>query len=137
MKKLVLALIILFSLNTYAQSTKKATNSNKAPSNTLYSTKEKDEIKKRFLNEIEDIEMTSTVKSKYLEIINKNSEKLKAINKDRSISNTEIATRANAIIKNQNQDIIKILTPDQYNKHKIIYNKYQNSINYRVDHRQN
>jgi hypothetical protein len=135
MKKIVLALIILFGLNAHCQTAKKPANSNKAVTNTLYTPKEKEDIKKRFLNEIEEIDMSPTVKSKYLEIINKNSEKLKAINKERSVSQTEISTRANKIIKDQNQEIKKILTPDQYKKHKIIYNKYQNSINYRIQQR--
>ena len=87
------------------------------------------------MKEIDQIGMSPVVKTKYLETINKYSEKLKAVNKDKSISNTELTTKANKLIKDQNQEIKKLLTPDQYKKHKIIYNRFQNSINYRIEKR--
>jgi negative regulator of replication initiation len=135
MKNFILAIAILFSFNAIGQSAKKNTTVNKPVTNTLYSPKEKEEIKKTFLKEIDQIGMSPVVKTKYLETINKYSEKLKAVNKDKSISNTELTTKANKLIKDQNQEIKKLLTPDQYKKHKIIYNRFQNSINYRIEKR--
>ena len=135
MKNFILAIAILFSFNAIGQSAKKNTTVNKPVTNTLYSPKEKEEIKKTFLKEIDQIGMSPVVKTKYLETINKYSEKLKAVNKDKSVSNTELTTKANKLIKDQNQEIKKLLTPDQYKKHKIIYNRFQNSINYRIEKR--
>ena len=135
MKNIILAIAIFFSFNAFGQSAKKNATVNKPVTNTLYSPKEKEEIKKTFLKEIDQIGMSPVVKTKYLETINKYSEKLKAVNKDKSISNTELTTKANKLIKDQNQEIKKLLTPDQYKKHKIIYNRFQNSINYRIEKR--
>ena len=135
MKNFILAIAILFSFNAFGQSAKKNATVNKPVTNTLYSPKEKEEIKKTFLKEIDQIGMSPVVKTKYLETINNYSEKLKAVNKDKSISNTELTTKANKLIKDQNQEIKKLLTPDQYKKHKIIYNRFQNSINYRIEKR--
>jgi hypothetical protein len=135
MKNFILAIAILLSFNAFGQSAKKNTTVTKPATNTLYSPKEKEEIKKTFLKEIDQIGMSPVVKTKYLETINKYSEKLKAVNKDKSISNTELTTKANKLIKDQNQEIKKLLTPDQYKKHKIIYNRFQNSINYRIEKR--
>lgn len=135
MKNIILAIAIFFCFNAFAQSAKKNTSVTKPVTNTLYSPKEKEEIKKTFLKEIDQIGMSPVVKSKYLETINSYSEKLKAVNKDKSVSNTELTTKTNKLIKDQNQEIKKILTPDQYKKHKIIYNRFQNSINYRIEKR--
>ena len=66
-------------------------------------------------------------------IISKYNEKFKVVNKDRKLTQSQYTTAANKLIKDQNQEIKKIVTPDQYKKHKLIMNRYQNSINYRIE----
>lgn len=131
MKKFVLALAIIFSLNAFAQS---ATN-DKVVTKTLYTPKEKEEIRKKFLKEVDEIGLSPEIKTKYLAIVSKFNEKIKVVNKDRKLTQSQFTTKVNKIIKDQNQEIKSILTPDEYAKHKLIINRYQNSIIYRIENK--
>jgi hypothetical protein len=133
MKKFVLAIAIIFSLNAVGQTATKPATGDKVVTKTLYTPKEKEEIRKRYLKEVDGIGMSPTVKTEYLAIVNKYGDKLIAANKDRKLTQTQATTKVNKLIKDQNQEIKSILTPDQYKKHKMIFNRYQNSINYRIE----
>ncbi|MGL2963978.1 hypothetical protein ACSVH2_09195 [Flavobacterium sp. RSB2_4_14] len=132
MKKLVLALAIIFSLNAIGQTAPKPATGDKVVTKKLYTAKEKEEIKKNYTKEVDAIGMSPEVKAKYTAIIKKYTDKLRDVNRNKDLTQTQATTNVNKIIKDQNQEIKKILTPDQYKQHKIIYNKYQNSINYRI-----
>jgi len=132
MKKYVLAIAIIFSLNAFAQSTTKPATGDKVVTKTLYTPKEKADIQKKFRKEVDEIGMSPELETQYLAIVKKHTDKLRTVNNDRKLTQTQATTKVNKIIKDQNQEIKSILTPDQYKKHKMIINRYQNSINYRI-----
>jgi hypothetical protein len=133
MKNLIFAIAIIFSVNAFGQSESKPTNGDKVVTKTLYTPKEKEEIKKVTQKEIDGIGMSPEVKTKYTAIIEKSRGRLIDANKSRNLTKTQAKEKVNKIIKEQNQEIKGILTPEQYKKHKLIMNRYQNSINYRIE----
>lgn len=135
MKKFVLATAIILSLNAFGQSATKPATSDKVVTKTLYTTDEKEDIRKKFLVEVDEIGLSPEIKTKYLAIISKYNDKFKVVNKDRKLTQSQYTTITNKLIKDQNQEIKKIVTPDQYKKHKLIMNRYQNSINYRIENK--
>lgn len=132
MKKIILAMAIIFSLNIQSQSKPTTPPNDKVVKKALYTPKEKETARKNFLKEVDKIGMSPSVKTKYLAIVDKHTSRLKDANKDRKLTQSQATTNVNKIIKEQNQEIKNILTPDQYKQHKLIINRYQNSINYRI-----
>jgi len=135
MKKFILAIAIIFSFNAFGQSETKTGTGDKVVTKSLYNTKEKEEIRKKYLKEVDEIGLSPELKTKYLSIVSKYNEKLKVVNKDRKLTQSQLTTEVNKIINEQNEQIKSILTPDEYEKHKLIINRYQNSINYRIENK--
>jgi hypothetical protein len=86
MKKFALATAIILSLNAFGQSATKPATSDKVVTKTLYTTDEKEDIRKKFLKEVDEIGLTPEIKTKYLAIISKYNEKFKVVNKDRKLT---------------------------------------------------
>lgn len=142
MKNLFLALTLLLSVNSFCQqkpskpktvTTTTTSPNDKVVKKALYTTKEKEKIRKDFLKEIDKIGMSPDVKTKYLAIIDKHTDRLKATNKDRKLTKSQAKYNINKIINQQNSQVQRILTVNQYKKHLSIINRYQNSMIYRVE----
>jgi len=133
MKRLILVLAIIFSINSYSQTEHKKDANEKIVKKALYTEKEKEVIRKNFRSDVAKIKMTPETKTKYLEIIDKNLARIQATNKDRNLTQAQASFNINKIIEQQNNDVKAILSPEQYKKHKMMMDRFQNSMNYRIE----
>ena len=132
MKSLFFTLITLFTISSFSQSKPEQKKDDKVVAKPLYTKAEKENARKKFLKEVDEIGLSEDVKTKYTGIVQRHTEKLKNVNRGKNLTQSQLTYSYNKIIKDQNQEIKKILTVEQYKKHKIIINRYQNSIINRV-----
>ena len=133
MKNYIFIFLLFFSINTFGQTKPtEVSKGDKVVKKALYSKEEKESTRKNFRKEIETIGMSPDVKTKYTAIVEKHIARITTANKDRKMTKSQATDYVNRVIKEQNQEIEAILTSEQYKKHKLIMNRYQNSILYRI-----
>lgn len=132
MKKILVVLAILFSLNTFCQTTTPEQSSDKIVSKTLYTKKERKSARKDFLRDVDSLGLTPEVKTQYLDIIQKNVTRMKATNNDNNLTQEQAIQITRDVFRQQNDEVSRILTPDQYRKHMTIVKRYEESIIYRI-----
>ncbi|HSD15526.1 MAG TPA: hypothetical protein VLB74_12820 [Flavobacterium sp.] len=143
LKKLILAFVLLFSLTVFSQTTttktqtpkpKSQTSKDKVVTKKLYTEKEIVKIKENYQKEVKTIGMSAAVQKKYAKIISDYTNKLSYVNKDRTKTKEQYRASVDKIVREQNSKIQKILTPNQYKRHLIIYNPIWESAKYRIEH---
>lgn len=143
LKKLILAFVLLFSLTVLSQTTatktqttkpKTQTDKSKVVTKKLYTEKEVAKIRENYKKEVKTIRMSSAVEKKYAKIISDYTNKLSYINRDRTKTREQYRAGVDKIVREQNSKIQKILTPEQYKRHLIIYNPIWESAKYRIEH---
>jgi hypothetical protein len=131
MKKFILLVTLVFSLNSFCQ-TKPTSNLDPVLKKALYTKTEKQQSKKNFHQQVDKIGMSPDKKSKYLAIVDKYSSKVTDVNKSRKLTKSQCTNYINTSFQSLNQEIKPLLTPEQYNKHKLIADAFQNSILNRI-----
>lgn len=135
--KIILSFVLLCSLTVFGQTTKKdkqVTSKEKVVTKRLYTEKEAEKIRQEYRKNVKTIGMSAEVQKKYTKIITDYTKKLTYINKDRSQTREQYIAKVDRVIREQNSKIQKILTPNQYKKHLIIYNPFAESVRYRIEH---
>ena len=131
MKKFILIFALIFSFNSFSQ-TKPTSNPDPIVKKALYTKTEKEKSKKHFHQDVEKIGMSPEKKTKYLSIVDKYIGKIIDVNKSRKLTKSQCTNYVNSNFKSLNQDVRRLLPPEQYNKHILIANRFQNSILNRI-----
>lgn len=119
--------------STSKKSTTTTKPGDKVVKKALYTPKEREQTRQNFINEIQQIGMSPAVEAQYEVIVKKHWERIKAANKDRTLTKTEATEYVNRVINEQNSELQAILTPGEYDKHMLIMKRYQNSVLYRIE----
>ncbi len=138
MKNMLLALLFLFGTHAFCQSkpvkpTTETPSSEKVVKKALYTKKEKEKARKEFLKAVDTMGLAPNVKTEYLAIIEKHTARLKAVNKDRKLTKSQATHYVNTVMEEQNLEVQRVLTVDQYRNHLVIADRYQSSIIYRIE----
>lgn len=132
MKKLVLLACIIFSLNGFSQE-KKSTDQNTIDS-ALYTNKEKEGLVSNFLTDAyEKLEMTPEVKEKYTETVYETYNKMVALRQNRNLTKRAAKQESKTVFTSQESKLKEILTPEQFEKHKVLFDPIQKSVFFRID----
>lgn len=136
MKKLLLLAFIILGINTYSQEENKATKNpdQKTIEGAIYSDKEKEQLLSNFLNDAyEKLNMTIEVKEKYTETLYDTYNKMLALRQNRSLTKRDAKYESKKAFASQESKLKEILTPDQLQKHDVLFNPIQKSVFFRID----
>lgn len=132
MKKLLLLVCILIGLNGYSQ--EKKSNDQSTIDSALYSNKEKEGLVTNFLNEAyEKLEMTPEVKEQYAETVYETYNKMVALRQNRNLTKRAAKQESKTIFTSQEAKLKEILTPEQFEKHRVLFDPIQKSVFFRID----
>lgn len=113
--------------------TKKPKSGDQVVDKALYSEKEKEKARKNFYKEIDSIGMSPEVKKEYTAIVKKHWARIQGARKGSKLTKDAATEYVNQVIRDQNSEIQRILNVDQFKKHEVIMDKYQNSVLYRIE----
>jgi len=136
MKKLLLLTFALLSFNSFCQEEKAVpTNPDqKRIKGALYSDKEKEQLVSNFLNEAyEKLNMTPDVQEKYTETLYDTYNKMVSLRQNRNLTKREAKYESKKAFASQESKLKEILTPEQLQKHDVLFSPIEKSIFFRID----
>ena len=99
----------------------------------LYTPAERESTRKNFIKEVDQIDMSPEIRAQYTAIVQKHWSRIRTANNERKLTKDQATDYVNRVIREQNSEVNRILTVEQYNKHELIMNRYQNSVLYRIE----
>ena len=100
----------------------------------IYTAEERDNLQYWFHEKVDSMGMTEDMSSKYFEVLTKYGYKIGRLNdKDKDFSKTEILSRFEALIKQQDRELQEFLSKDQFQKHNENYKEIIRSIKSRLE----
>jgi len=136
MKKLLLLTFVLLSINVFSQEEKTApTNPDqKRIKGALYTDKEREQLITNFFTEAyEKLNMTPEVKEKYTETLYDTYNKMLALRQNRTLTKRDAKYESKKIFTAQESKLKEILTPEQLQKHDVLFHPIQESVFFRID----
>lgn len=136
MKKLFLLALVMVGLNVYSQDDKPVTKNpdQKTINGALYSDKEKEQLVSNFFNEAyEKLNMTPEVQEKYTETLYDTYNKMLALRQNRNLTKRDAKYESKKVFASQESKLKKILTPEQLQKHDVLFGPIQKSVFSRID----
>ena len=136
MKKLLLLAFLMLSFNIYSQEEKTAPANpdQKRIKGALYTEKEREQLISNFFNEAyEKLNMTPEVQKKYTETIYDTYNKMLTLRQNRTLTKRDAKYESKKIFSAQESKLKEILTPDQLQKHDVIFKPIEKSVFFRID----
>lgn len=136
MKKLLLLTFVLLSINVFSQEEKTApTNPDqKRIKGAIYTEKEREQLVSNFLTDAyEKLNMTPEVQDKYTETLYDTYNKMLALRQNRNLTKREAKNESKKVFKGQENKLKEILTPEQHQKHDVLFQPIQKSVFFRID----
>lgn len=136
MKKLLLLAFVVLGFNTYSQEVKtdQKNPDQKTIKGNLYSDKEKEQLVSNFLTEAyEKLNMTPEVQDKYTGILYDTYNKMVALRQNRNLTKREAKNESKKVFAGQEAKLKEILTPEQLQKHDVIFKPIEKSVFHRID----
>jgi hypothetical protein len=136
MKKLLLLAFLMLSFNIYSQEEKTAPANpdQKRIKGALYTEKEREQLISNFFTEAyEKLNMTPEVKQKYTETLYDTYNKMLALRQNRTLTKRDAKYESKKVFNAQESKLKEILTPEQLQKHDVLFQPIQKSVFYRID----
>lgn len=136
MKKLFLIALVMLSITAYSQEAK-ATTANpdqKRIKGALYTEKEREQLIANFFTDAyEKLKMTPEVQEKYTETIYDTYNKMLAMRQNRTLTKRDAKYESKKVFTAMESKLKEILTPEQLQKHDVLFNPIQKSVFSRID----
>ena len=86
-----------------------------------------------FTDAYEKLDMTPEVKEKYTETINETYSKMITLRQNRNLTKREAKQESKKVFSSLESKLKEILTPEQLQKHNVVFKPIQESVFFRID----
>ena len=136
MKKLLLLTFLMLCCTIYSQEEKTAPANpdQKRIKGALYTEKEREQLLSNFFTDAyEKLAMTPEVQEKYTQTIYDTYNKMLSLRQNRTLTKRDAKYESKKIFSAQESKLKEILTPDQLQKHDVIFKPIEKSVFFRID----
>ena len=136
MKKLLLLAFVILNINAFSQEVK-TTSTNpdqKRIKGAIYTDSEREKLMANFFTDAyEKLDLTPEIKEKYTETINDTYSKMLALRQNRNLTKREAKQESKKVFSSLESKLKEILTPEQLQKHNVVFKPIQESVFFRID----
>ena len=136
MKKLLLLTFLMLCCTIYSQEEKTAPANpdQKRIKGALYTEKEREQLISNFFTDAyEKLNMTPEVQKKYTETIYDTYNKMLTLRQNRNLTKREAKQESKKVFNALESKLKEILTPEQLQKHNVVFKPIQESVFFRID----